>query len=50
VQRTWTWDTAVDRLTRLLAGEPVGATYADELPVDLTVDETVAADAGAGAS
>lgn len=50
VQRTWTWDTAVDRLTRLLAGEPVGATYADERPVDLTADDDVTADAVAGAS
>ena len=50
VRRTWTWSAAVDRLTRLLAGEPAGATYADELPIDLTADEDLAADAVAGAS
>jgi phosphatidylinositol alpha-1,6-mannosyltransferase len=50
VQRTWTWPAAVDRLTRLLAGDPVGATYSDELPVDLTDDPSVPEDAVAGAS
>jgi phosphatidylinositol alpha-1,6-mannosyltransferase len=54
VQRTWTWPTAVDRLTRLLAGEPIAATYADELPLDLAgrqlVADEVPADAVAGAS
>jgi phosphatidylinositol alpha-1,6-mannosyltransferase len=50
VERTWTWPVAVDRLTRLLAGEPVGATYSDELPVDLTADPGVTEDAVAGAS
>jgi phosphatidylinositol alpha-1,6-mannosyltransferase len=50
VERTWTWPAAVDRLTRLLAGEPVGATYSDELPVDLTADPGVTEDAVAGAS
>ena len=50
VQDTWTWPTAVDRLTRLLSGAPVGATYADEMTVDLTAEADLTADAVAGAS